>query len=190
MVRVRLEVGALNEMDSVQNTPIRVFVADDVPDMRSLVRFALEESPDMIVVGEARTGAEAVQGVGKTRPDVVLLDLSMPDLDGLEVIPVVLEQSPETGIVVFSGFEAARMRGPTLELGAHRYVEKGRPLDELRAAIREVGEAKRAGGLPRRGPGNGNPGDDPPGAPATGMNAMWDSVRSLRRRPRPEPATA
>jgi len=176
-------------MDAADNTPIKVFVADDVPDMRALVRFALEDAPDMVVVGEAGTGAEAVAGVGKTRPDVVLLDLSMPDLDGLDVIPVVLEQSPETGIVVFSGFEAARMRGPTLELGAHRYVEKGRPLDELRAAIREVGESKRSGGLPGKR-NSGSPGDDPPGAPATGMSAMWDSLRERRRRPRPGRATA
>jgi DNA-binding NarL/FixJ family response regulator len=176
-------------MDSTKNTPIRVFVADDVPDMRALVRFALEDAADMVVVGEAGTGAEAVEGVGNTRPDVVLLDLSMPDLDGLEVIPVVRERSPDTAIVVFSGFEAARMRGPTLELGAHRYVEKGRPLDELRAAIREVGESKRSGGLPRwRG---GNRGGDPPGSPATGgMNAMWDALRDLTRRPRPGPAQA
>jgi DNA-binding NarL/FixJ family response regulator len=176
-------------MDAADNKPIKVFVADDVPDMRALVRFALEDSPDMVVVGEAGTGAEAVAGVGETRPDVVLLDLSMPDLDGLEVIPVVLEQSPETGIVVFSGFEAARMRGPTLELGAHRYVEKGRPLDELRAAIREVSESKRSRGRPRERD-SGNRGGDPPGAPATGMSAMWDSLRHLRRRPRPGQATA
>lgn len=174
-------------MDAADNKPIKVFVADDVPDMRALVRFALEDSPDMVVVGEAGTGAQAVEGVGRMRPDVVLLDLSMPDLDGLEVIPVVLERSPETGIVVFSGFEAARMRGPTLELGAHRYVEKGRPLDELRAAIREVGGSKRSGDLRRKG---GNPGDDPPGAPATGMSAMWDSMREFRRRLRPGQATA
>src|SRR5436190_16682127 len=158
-------------MDAADNTPIKVFVADDVPDMRALVRFALEDSPDMVVVGEAGNGAEAVEGVGRTRPDVVLLDLSMPELDGLEVIPVVLQQSPETGIVVFSGFEAARMRGPTMELGADRYVEKGRPLDELRAAIREVGASKRGANLPRKS--GDSSGDDPPGAPATGgMSAM------------------
>jgi DNA-binding NarL/FixJ family response regulator len=176
-------------MEAAEQTPLRVFVADDVPDMRALVRFALEDAPDMTVVGEAGNGAEAVEGVGRTRPDVVLLDLSMPDLDGLEVIPVVLEQSPETGIVVFSGFEAARMRGPTLDLGAHRYVEKGRPLDELRAAIREVGSAKRQGKLPeweRRDTNN-----EPPGGPATGgMTAMWDVLESLRLWPRLGPATA
>src|SRR3954471_8864221 len=170
-------------MDAADNKPIKVFVADDVPDMRALVRFALEDSPDMVVVGEAGTGAEAVAGVGDTRPDVVLLDLSMPDLDGLEVIPVVREQSPETGIVVFSGFEAARMRGPTTSLGAHRYVEKGRPLDELRTAIREVGTAKREGSLP-----GGS--DGPPGAPGTGLVPMWRLWRQLRLWPRRGPVTA
>jgi DNA-binding NarL/FixJ family response regulator len=172
-------------MASTDNTPLRIFVADDVPDMRALVRFALEDAPDMTVVGEAGNGAEAVQGVGRTRPDVVLLDLSMPDLDGLEVIPVVLAQSPETGIVVFSGFEAARMRGPTLDLGAHRYVEKGRPLDELRAAIREVGSAKREGRLNTWR----HEGNDPPGGPA-GMSAMWDVLADLRLWPRQSPAPA
>ncbi|HEX3318180.1 MAG TPA: response regulator transcription factor [Solirubrobacteraceae bacterium] len=173
-------------MNQDEQTPLRIFVADDVPDMRALVRFALEDAPDMVVVGEAGNGAEAVAGIGRTRPDVVLLDLSMPDLDGLEVIPVVIEQSPETGIVVFSGFEAARMRGPTTDLGAHRYVEKGRPLDELRAAIREVGEAKRAGTLPPLD------GDGPNGGAATGgpsMSAMWRLLLGLRPWPRPGPAT-
>jgi DNA-binding NarL/FixJ family response regulator len=157
--------------------PLRIFVADDVPDMRALVRFALEEDSDVLVVGEAGNGVEAVQGVTETQPDVVLLDLSMPDLDGLEVIPFVLERSPQTGIVVFSGFEAARMRGPATALGAHRYVEKGRPLDELRKAIREVGEAKRKGKLPPP------PSSIPPSEPTGGVSAMWWLPRLLPRGP-------
>ena len=60
----------------------------------------------------------------------------MPDLAGSRSCRSCLERAPETGIVIFSGFEAARMRGPATALGAHRYVEKGRPLEELRAAIR------------------------------------------------------
>jgi DNA-binding NarL/FixJ family response regulator len=165
---------------SDDQTPLRVFVADDVSDMRALVRFALEDAPDMVVVGEAGNGAEAVAGIGQTRPDVVLLDLSMPDLDGLEVIPVVLAESPNTGIVVFSGFEAARMRGPTSELGAHSYVEKGRPLDELRAAIREVGAAKREGRLLSLDDHDG--GDDRGGGAPNGMSAMWDALARFRLR--------
>jgi hypothetical protein len=100
---------------------------------------------------------------------------------------VVQRESPDTGIVVFSGFEAARMRGPTAELGADRYVEKGRPLDELRTAIREVGAAKRRGRLPRQG---GNSGDDSAGGSATGMTAMWDALIRLRLWLRPAPAPA
>ncbi len=165
------------------NEPLRVFVADDVPDMRALVRFALEEDPDFVVVGEAGNGVGAVDGVAKTSPDVILLDLSMPDLDGLEVIPYVVERAPHTGIVVFSGFEAARMRGPTTSLGAHRYVEKGRPLEELRQAIREVGLAKREGNLPR------SP-DGPPGAPGSGLASMWRRWPRVTLWPRLGPATA
>jgi len=108
----------------------------------------------------------------------------MPDLDGLEVIPVVLAQSPDTGIVVCSGFEAARMRGPSSELGAHRYVEKGRPLEELRAAIREVGAAKRSGTLRAMG------GDSPSnrlGGGSHSMSAMWSGLRLW---PRPGQASA
>jgi DNA-binding NarL/FixJ family response regulator len=151
--------------------PLRIFVADDVPDMRALVRFALAQAPDMIVVGEAATGVATVRGISDLRPDVLLLDLSMPDLNGLEVIPYVVEHAPDTGIVVFSGFEAARMRGPATALGAHRYVEKGRPLEELRAAIREVGGAKRTGGLGRGRGGAGAP---------SSLSAMWDSRRTVR----------
>ena len=167
-------------MKANDHTPLRVFVADDVSDMRALVRFALEDAPDMVVVGEAGNGADAVAGIGETRPDVVLLDLSMPDLDGLEVIPVVLAESPNTGIVVFSGFEAARMRGPTSELGAHRYVEKGRPLDELRTAIREVGAAKREGRLPSLG--DDDDGDNRGGGAPNGVTAMWDALARFRVR--------
>jgi DNA-binding NarL/FixJ family response regulator len=176
-------------MESTEpKTPLRVFVADDVSDMRALVRFALEDAPDMLVVGEAGNGVEAVEGIASTHPDVVLLDLSMPDLDGLEVIPAVLAQSPDTGIVVFSGFEAARMRGPTTELGAHRYVEKGRPLDELRTAIREVGAAKRGGTL--RALADDDPGDSGGGGSRGGLSTMWSALTRLRPRPRLGPAPA
>ena len=111
-------------------------------------------------------------------------DLDFARKYGLEVIPVVLAQSPDTGIVVFSGFEAARMRGPASELGAHRYVEKGRPLEELRAAIREVGAAKRGGAL--RALGGDGPPDDQGGGSRSGMSAMWSGRRrALRLWPRP-----
>ena len=88
---------------------------------------------------------------------------------------------------MFSGFEAARMRGPTTELGAHRYVEKGRPLDELRAAIREVGAAKRRGTLRALRAEESN---DSGGGSRSGLSTMWTALGRLRLRPRPGQAPA
>ena len=117
---------------------ITVFLCDDVADIRMLMRFGLEEEGDVRVVGEAEDGVSGVQGVTDTQPDVLLLDLSMPRLDGLEVISRVRRSSPRTGIVVFSGFARERMGALALEQGADRYLQKGVPLETVRAAVREV----------------------------------------------------
>jgi DNA-binding NarL/FixJ family response regulator len=118
--------------------PIRIFLCDDVPELRALLRYSLEEDDDLRVVGEAGNAIEGIEGIAELTPDVVLLDLSMPGMDGLEAIPEIRRRSPETRIVVFSGFAADRMREPALELGAHRYLEKGEPLEAVRAAVREL----------------------------------------------------
>ena len=118
--------------------PIRVFLCDDVPELRTLLRFALEEDSDVRVVGEAGDATTGIERVSELQPDVLLLDLSMPGLDGLEAIPLLKDAAPGVGIIVFSGFAADRMRAPALALGADRYLEKGEPLDVIRDAVREV----------------------------------------------------
>ena len=123
--------------------PIKIFLCDDVAELRALMRFSLEEDPDLRVVGEAPDGLSAAGQIAELRPDVVLLDLSMPGLDGLEAIPRIRESSPETGIVIFSGFSAERMSAPALALGADRYLEKGEPVETVRAVVREVGAKHR-----------------------------------------------
>ena len=120
------------------SAPISIYLCDDVPELRALLRFGLEEDPGLKVVGEAGTALEAIEGVRSLRPDVLLLDLSMPGMDGLEAIPLVREAAPETVIVVFSGFAADRMRQPALDLGAAAYLEKGEPLERVRATVRGV----------------------------------------------------
>ena len=122
---------------------VRVFLCDDVPDIRMLMRFALEEDPSLNVVGEADDGVAAVEGIASMQPDIVLLDLSMPGLDGLEVIGRLREVAPQTGIIIFSGFAADRMSVVALDQGADRYLEKGEPLETVRRVVLEVAQERR-----------------------------------------------
>jgi DNA-binding NarL/FixJ family response regulator len=113
----------------------RVFIADDVEALRELWRQLLMEGGDVDVVGDAPDGEAAIAGVLETRPDVLVLDLSMPKVDGLEVIRELRASSPETKIVVASGFSAGRLAPLALELGAVAYFEKGGPVEALRTAV-------------------------------------------------------
>src|SRR3954447_23109324 len=118
--------------------PCRVFIADDVEALRVLWRQFLEEDDDVEIVGEAADGRQAVAGVKETRPDVLLLDLSMPHMDGLEVIRTITRDCPETRVVVASGFAESRMGALALDLGAVAYFEKGGTADHLRELVREA----------------------------------------------------
>ncbi|MDP9227560.1 MAG: response regulator transcription factor [Actinomycetota bacterium] len=118
--------------------PISVFLVDDVPELRELIRFGIEEDPGFKVVGEAGDGASALQGIAETHPAAVLLDLSMPDMDGLEAIPEIRSREPGAAIVVLSGFSANRMEKAARDRGADGYVEKGTSLAELREVTRNA----------------------------------------------------
>ena len=117
---------------------IRVFLVDDVPELRLLVRLTLEEDPGIEVVGEASNGRDGVDGVAATTPDVVLLDLSMPDMDGLEAIPLMRERSPNSRLVVLSGHEAGRVSLEALDQGATRYINKASDLGTIVRVVRDV----------------------------------------------------
>jgi len=106
-------------------------------ELRALLRVAVEED-GMRVVGEAGDARTMLAELRELDPDVVVLDLSLPGLDGLEAIPLVHEQVPRAHIVVFSGYGAEQMASAALEQKAARYVEKGSDLDSLCAAVREV----------------------------------------------------
>jgi DNA-binding NarL/FixJ family response regulator len=123
--------------------PISVYLVDDVPEMRELVKWGMEDDPRFEVVGEAGDGRSALDGIAEARPAAVLLDLSMPDMNGLEAILEIRKQDPDIAIIVLSGFSADRMGPPTLERGADRYVEKGTPMDELRDATQTAVAARR-----------------------------------------------
>ena len=104
---------------------IRVVVADDSEDMRELVRASLKAYGDFEVVGEATTGAEAVDLARALEPDVVLLDLSMPVMGGLAALPAIRKAAPESRVVVFSAFNKEEFGARATNLGAQAYGVKG-----------------------------------------------------------------
>jgi DNA-binding NarL/FixJ family response regulator len=116
--------------------PIRVLVCDDVEAFRALMRYALQEDPGIEVVGEAADGMAAIGAAERLQPDVVLLDLTMPVLDGIDAIPAVLERAPAARVVALSGWGAERMAEAALEQGAIAYVEKSDDVQAIRAAVR------------------------------------------------------
>lgn len=118
--------------------PLRVVLADDTPLIRALLRRSFELDPSVAVVGEATNGAEAVEEVCRAEADVVLLDLAMPVMDGLQAIPEIRRRSPHTRIVVLSGFDASKMAHRALELGAAAYLSKGAGPDQILAVVRQV----------------------------------------------------
>jgi DNA-binding NarL/FixJ family response regulator len=126
-----------------ENAPISVYLVDDIPELRELVKYGIEEDPGFEVVGEAGDGRSAIEGIAEKRPAAVLLDLSMPDMDGFQAIPEIRRGNPEVAIIVLSGFSADRMGEPVIERGADAYIEKGTPMQELRDATRTAVEARR-----------------------------------------------
>jgi signal transduction histidine kinase/CheY-like chemotaxis protein len=117
--------------------PLRVVVIDDTEDLRELMRIALTRG-GMTVVGEAENGLEGIETVRAERPDVVLLDLSMPVMDGLQALPQIRRLVPTATIIVLSGFGAAQMADRALASGADGYLQKGLSLSGIIERVREI----------------------------------------------------
>lgn len=120
---------------------VRVLLVDDEPTMRIVLRTALEVRGRVDVVGEARTGGEAVRLAEDLQPDVVVLDLGLPDLSPRELLAGVRRASPTAGIVIFSGAETDRAWFETRSDG---YVVKGSDFDRLLDLIETVGSERPA----------------------------------------------
>ena len=116
-------------MNPADGTPTVVLV-DDSPDVRALVRRRLEAT-GFDVVGEGEDGDEAIMLAYRHEPSLLLLDTSMPRVDGLEALPAILALSPETKVVMFTGFEEKALAARALELGASDLVEKSIRLEDL-----------------------------------------------------------
>jgi PAS domain S-box-containing protein len=114
-----------------QGQTVSVVLVDDSSEVRALVRRRLEASGRFEVVGEGADGDQAIGLVYRHEPALLLLDTSMPTMDGIEALPAILALCPETKVVMFTGFEDARLAARARELGAVDFVEKSIQLEEL-----------------------------------------------------------
>lgn len=128
--------------------PIRVLLVDDTDDIRLLLRMALDLAGGFDVVGEAGDGLEGARLAEMHRPDVVVLDLAMPVMDGLQAGREIRRRCPSTRIVVMSGFSARRMGAEAAAAGADAYVEKGGAFRELPQLMRQLCRGESAPGPP------------------------------------------
>lgn len=148
-------------MSGVPAPPVRVLLVDDQPLVRSGLRVLIADTADLEVVGEAGTGAEAVRLAAELRPDVVVMDIRMPGMDGIEATRLITGGSGESGgpgategvrILVLTTFDEDDHVYGALRAGASGFAVKDMALEEILAAIRIVaaGDALIAPGVTRR----------------------------------------
>jgi two-component system, NarL family, nitrate/nitrite response regulator NarL len=120
--------------------PIRLLVADDHALVLQAVRLALEQYSDLEIVAEAKSGSEVLPRVAASNPDVVLLDVRMPGIDGLELLDRLREQHPETKVVILSGLDDPKVASEAMRRGAKAFLGKGIDPAELEPVLRQVAE--------------------------------------------------
>jgi DNA-binding NarL/FixJ family response regulator len=117
-------------------TPTRVLLVDDNHSFRGALKAILSLQPDVEIVGEATTGREALRQVTELRPDVVVLDIRLPDCDGLEVLRKLRAAGDQTRVVILSLWDNVEYRRTAAEHGASAYVVKGAAFTQLLPVIR------------------------------------------------------
>ncbi len=118
---------------------MRVLIVDDSDELRSLVEILLtQQHPGWLVAGAAVDGRDAVQKAHELQPDLVLLDASMPVMDGLTALPHIRRSAPRAAVVMLSAFTGRRMRQAATDAGATGFIEKARLVDELVPSIERI----------------------------------------------------
>jgi two-component system response regulator EvgA len=121
---------------------LQVLIADDSSHVRQSLTRLLVSIPRLEVVGEATNGFQALDGVRKHNPDVLILDISMPLMNGLEVLAALKQEGANCRVFVFSGHADAEYRDKCRNLGAACFFEKTRQLDELLEALKRAASVK------------------------------------------------
>lgn len=123
--------------------PITVLIADDHPIVREGLHAVLTDQPDLAVVAQAASGAEAVELALAHRPDVILMDLRMPGLNGVEAIAGIRAQWPQAHVIVLTTYDGDEDIYRALQTGAQAYLLKDTPRAELLEAVRAVARGQR-----------------------------------------------
>ena len=122
---------------------IRVLSVDDHPLLRQGIAAIIESQPDMFLVSQAATGSEAVQKYREFKPDIMLMDLRLPDISGIDAMIAIRTEFPDARIVMLTTFEGDVEIQRALQAGARGYLLKSTPPDELMQVIRQVHAGKK-----------------------------------------------
>ncbi|MCI0397324.1 MAG: response regulator transcription factor, partial [Chloroflexi bacterium] len=122
--------------------PIRVLIADDHPFYREGVRTMLSVTPDVEIAGEAANGDEVIAQAARLQPDVILMDLKMPGVNGVEATRRILHASPHIGVLVLTMFEADESVFAAMRAGARGYLLKDTDQEELLRAVKAVSQGE------------------------------------------------
>jgi DNA-binding NarL/FixJ family response regulator len=122
--------------------PIRVLIADDHPTFRDGLKLMIDAADDVEVAGEATTGAEAVVLATELVPDAILMDLQMPELNGIEATRQITAANPDIGVVVLTMFEDDDSVFAAMRAGARGYLLKGAQRDDILRAVRAIGSGE------------------------------------------------
>ncbi len=117
---------------------LHVMVVDDSEDLRLLIGLVIDRSPGWRVVATATEGRQAVDVARDSQPDVVLLDIAMPVMDGMQALPLIREAAPEAVVVMLSGYPFATAGRGALNAGAHGYLEKADLVNTLVPRLRLI----------------------------------------------------
>jgi DNA-binding NarL/FixJ family response regulator len=120
-------------------SPYTVVVVEDTHDLRSLWTLMLERDERFVVVGEAADGRSGVAAVARHRPDLVLLDIAMPIMDGLQALRLIRHQTPRSTVVMLTSFSRDSVQAArAMALGAHGFVRKGLPRADLMGRLETI----------------------------------------------------